>query len=118
VSWLKKIEELKPGDACEFRFPARKTWRKGTVLMNGGSGYWRLQLDESYNDEETGEPVLEGDFVNSVFIEHIRLPGQTEAKLLIDALEMKRLNDGDRLRIEEAKRKLHHTPKDYRTTKA
>lgn len=79
MSWLAKIEALKPGDPCEFHFPARSTWRKATVIKNGGSGYWQVELTESFVDEVNNEPVLEGDLVLSIYIEHVRLPGQEEA---------------------------------------
>lgn len=79
MSWLKQIENLKPGDPCEFRWPARKSWRKGKVLVNGGSGYWKVEITESYNDEENNEPILEGDTVECLYIEHIRPVGCEEA---------------------------------------
>ncbi len=60
---LEKTEALREGDACEFRYPARGTWRKGTVVENGGSSYWKIK------DDETGE--VDGFF----YIEHVRAPG-------------------------------------------
>jgi hypothetical protein len=65
--WLAKIEALKPGDACEFYLS--NTWLHGKVSKNGGSGYWEI-IDET--EARRGAATY-------VFIEHIRLPGQTEA---------------------------------------
>lgn len=70
--WLTKIENLKPGDACEFRYPARSEWLPGTVVQNGGPGYWHVR-DESDAEGRRGE-ISKG-----LYIEHVRLPGQTEA---------------------------------------
>lgn len=64
--WLSKIENLKPGHRCEFQFPARLGWNTGVVEKNGGSWYWVVR-DES------------GQLQHGLYIEHIRLPGQTEA---------------------------------------
>lgn len=66
-NWLSKIEGLRPGDACEFHYPARAEWRRATVKVNGGASYW------SVFDEEANK-IVEG-----LYIEMIRLPGQTEA---------------------------------------
>lgn len=43
MNWIEEITALKPGDPCEWRFPARPDWRKGTVVRNGGSGYWHIR---------------------------------------------------------------------------
>jgi hypothetical protein len=60
---LRLTERLAPGDECEFRYPARPGWRKGVVVKNGGSYYWKVR------DTETGE-------VNhALYIEHVRAPG-------------------------------------------
>lgn len=60
---LQRTEQLKHGDSCEFEYPAVKGWRQGTVIRNGGEGYWYVR------DEETGE-------VNwSLYIENVRAPG-------------------------------------------
>lgn len=67
VHWLRKIEALRPGDACEFHYPARKEWRRGTVKVNGGSSYWTV-VDEA-----------EQKLVSCIYIEQVRLPGQVEA---------------------------------------
>jgi len=67
VQWLRKIEALRPGDACEFKYPARVDWRRGTVKRNGGSGYWEVF-------DETDQKLVSG-----IYIEHVRLPGQSEA---------------------------------------
>lgn len=60
---LEKTEALRPGDACEFRFPARREWRPGTVDINGGWGWWRVI------DTETGKRC------DGLYIEHVRAPG-------------------------------------------
>lgn len=65
--WLRQIEDLRPGDACEFHYPARPEWRRATVKVNGGGYHW------SVFDEEAGK------LVEGLYIEMIRLPGQTEA---------------------------------------
>lgn len=65
--WLRKIESLRPGDACEFHYPARTEWRRGTVKVNGGHGYWEVV-------DEADQKIASG-----IYIEHVRLPGQTEA---------------------------------------
>jgi hypothetical protein len=70
--WLTKIENLKPGDPCEFRYPARADWFPGVVVRNGGSGWW------SVRDESDAEG-RRGGLVEHIYIEHVRLPGQTEA---------------------------------------
>lgn len=67
MTWLRKIENLRKGDACEFRYPARVGWRRGTVIVNGGSSYWTIF------DEEKRGPV------EGLFIEHVRCVDQTEA---------------------------------------
>lgn len=59
---LEKTEALKPGDPCEFRFPARTTWLKGTVVKNGGSGYWTIRCVSS---------AIE----HGLYIEYVRAPG-------------------------------------------
>lgn len=60
---LHLTEQLKPGDPCEFRYPARMEWRKGVVVRNGGSYYWYVK------DAETGEET------RGLYIEHVRAPG-------------------------------------------
>jgi hypothetical protein len=72
IGWLRKIEALAPGDACEFHYPARSEWLPGTVVNNGGSGYWSI-CDDSDVEGCRGK-VSEG-----IYIEQVRLPGQTEA---------------------------------------
>lgn len=71
MSWLAKIEALKPGDACEFHYMARTQWLPGTVIENGGGWYWQIR-DESGVDNNRGQTA-------TVWIENVRLPGQTEA---------------------------------------
>jgi hypothetical protein len=77
--WLHQIEALKAGDPCEFRWPARMTWRKAEVVRNGGSGYWEVRVSEPYTDEENGERVAAGTIASAIYIEHVRLPGQKQA---------------------------------------
>jgi hypothetical protein len=67
MTWLAKVEQLRPGDACEFRYPARPGWRLATVITNGGGGFWKIL------DEETQKTV------DGLYIEYIRCVGQTEA---------------------------------------
>jgi len=71
-NWLRQIEALAPGDACEFHYPARSQWLPGTVVENGGSGYWEVR-DESDVEGRRGE------IAGGLYIEHVRLPGQIEA---------------------------------------
>jgi hypothetical protein len=79
MTWLKKIESLKPGDACEFRFPARNYWKPAIVVRNGGGSYWTVKSAETFVDRESNNMHLVGETVSCLYIEHIRLPGQTEA---------------------------------------
>lgn len=65
--WLSKIEALRPGDACEFHYPARAEWIAGIVVVNGGSGWWTIR------DAATGRQT------SGHYIEAVRLPGQVEA---------------------------------------
>src|SRR5207244_3937556 len=67
--WLSKIEALKPGDACEFRYPARSEWLPGIVVQNGGAGWWSVR-NEGAAEERHGQ------IESSLYIEHVRLPGQ------------------------------------------
>ena len=71
-TWLGKIEALAPGDCCEFHYPARSEWLAGTVVVNGGSGYWSVRDDTDVED-------CRGKVTESLYIEQVRLPGQTEA---------------------------------------
>lgn len=71
--WLQRIESLKEGDPCEFRYPARSNWCLGIVVENGGAGYWKVQRTTSDDDGANG------DIVGSIYIEHVRCRGQTEA---------------------------------------
>jgi hypothetical protein len=59
---LERTERLAAGDACEFRFPARRRWQPGTVVHNGGSGYWHVR-------------DAQGASVTGLYIEHVRAPG-------------------------------------------
>ena len=59
---LQRTEQLKPGDRCEFRYPARREWQPGIVLRNGGSGYWHVQN-------------AQGSIATGLYIEHVRAPG-------------------------------------------
>lgn len=60
---LDKTKALRPGDRCEFRYPAREQWLLGTVIVNGGSGYWRICDDRTFKES--------GGF----YIEHVRAVG-------------------------------------------
>lgn len=64
--WPQDVEALNPGDECMYRYPARDVWRRATVVVNGGAGYWRVHNDEA------GE-------VGGLYIEHIRVPGSDDA---------------------------------------
>lgn len=79
INWLQKIEALKPGDACDFKWPARRTWHKGEVVHNGMAYYWTVKITESYVDEVNGEVYKVGDEARGLYIEQIRLPNQIEA---------------------------------------
>lgn len=59
-----RTERLRPGDACRFRYPARSEWLPGTVVKNGGSGYWEVR-DESDREDRRGH-VARG-----LYIEHV-----------------------------------------------
>lgn len=59
---LESTEALAPGDACEFRFPARIDWHRGKVVTNGGPSFWRIE------DEQ-------GNVHAGLYIEHVRAPG-------------------------------------------
>lgn len=63
LSDMQRTEQLKVGEACEFRFPARREWRPGRVEVNGGSYFWQIL------DDETGKSV------QGLYIEHVRAPG-------------------------------------------
>jgi hypothetical protein len=63
LAGLRATEALRPGDECEFRFPARNEWRRGMVAKNGGPGYWRV-ID-----------VVDDRQVDGLYIEHVRAPG-------------------------------------------
>lgn len=65
--WLRRIEELKAGDACEVYFAGG--WHAAEVLINGGSSYWVLRV--------VGRRP--GDDTINTYIEHVRCVGQTEA---------------------------------------
>lgn len=62
--WLSRIEDLEVGDACEFL--GNSVHHAGIVVKNGGAYYWHVR--------DAAGIVHRG-----LFIEHIRLPGQTEA---------------------------------------
>lgn len=66
-AWLRRIEELKAGDACEVYFAGG--WHAAEVLINGGSHYWVLRV--------VGRRP--GDDTINTYIEHVRCVGQTEA---------------------------------------
>lgn len=79
MSWLSDIENLKPGDPCEFRFPARSYWKPAKVVSNGRSGYWEVEVTEDFTDQESGSHHPVGDRVKGLYIEMIRPPGCEEA---------------------------------------
>jgi len=79
MTWLKDIENLSPGDACEFRFPARGYWKPAKVVKNSGGGFWTVEVTEEFTDEESGSVHSVGEQVKGLYIEHIRAPGCTEA---------------------------------------
>lgn len=60
---LRLTEQLRPGDDCEFRYPAFGGWRPGVVIKNGGYGYWWIE------DDATGK------IVRGCYIEHVRATG-------------------------------------------
>lgn len=59
---LMKTQALQEGDACEWRYPARRTWKPGTVKFNGGGGYW--VITDADGIERHG-----------LYIEHVRAVG-------------------------------------------
>jgi hypothetical protein len=59
---MRATQELAPGDACEWRYPARSEWNPGRVVSNGGSGYWKVEDDL-------------GGVHGGLYIEHVRAPG-------------------------------------------
>lgn len=65
---LDRTEALAPGDPCEFRYPARAEWQPGTVVRNGGLGYWHVR-DEGDSEGRRGQ------ITRSLYIEHVRAPG-------------------------------------------
>jgi len=79
MTWLNDIENLKPGDPCEFRFPARSYWKPAKVVSNGGGSYWEVEVTEEFTDAESGEVSKVGDRVRGLHIEMIRPPGSEEA---------------------------------------
>lgn len=65
---LQKTEALRPGDPCEFRYPARSEWLNGEVVRNGGYGHWFVR-DLSVVENRYG-------MVNrALYIENVRAPG-------------------------------------------
>jgi hypothetical protein len=65
-NWLTKIENLAPGDACEFRDPTeRRKWLSGTIVDNNRAGSWCVRDADGA--------------IHGLYIESIRLPGQEEA---------------------------------------
>lgn len=72
VAWLSKIEALRPGDPCDFHYPARTEWLPGTVVVNGGAGWWTVRDDSDVEGRRGREQ-------SGLYIEGIRCPGQTEA---------------------------------------
>lgn len=68
LSDLERTEALRAGDPCEFRYPARRQWLAGTVIRNGGSGYWEVR-------DETDYEANRGRITRSLYIEHVRAVG-------------------------------------------
>lgn len=68
LSPLSTVENLRPGDPCEFRYPARTEWQPGTVIRNGGYGYWAIR-DEGDSEGKRGK------IASALYIEHVRAPG-------------------------------------------
>lgn len=60
---LARTEALRPGDDCQWRYPARLAWKQGRVVVNGGSSYWTV-LNE------------DGMCVGGLYIEQISAPGE------------------------------------------
>jgi len=59
---VERTQGLQEGDPCEWRYPARREWKRGTVRFNGGSGYW-VVVDE------------DGIERHGLYIEHVRAVG-------------------------------------------
>lgn len=72
MTWLDRIEALRPGDACEFHYPARTEWLPGTVVVNGGPHWWTIRDDSDVEGRRGKEQ-------SGLYIEGIRCVGQTEA---------------------------------------
>ena len=64
--WLSKIEDLKPGDACEVKYS--EGWVAGVVIENGGPSFWRIHLNDA-----------PAHLVVTPHLARVRLPGQLEA---------------------------------------
>jgi len=62
MSWIEDIEAMAPGDPCEFRYPARSEWLPGTIVKNGGYGYWEVRN-------------ADGQVKYGLYAEQIRAPG-------------------------------------------
>lgn len=45
-AWLRQTKALRPGDPCEWRYPAYPEWHQGTIIQNGGSGYWIVKRED------------------------------------------------------------------------
>jgi hypothetical protein len=67
---LEATEWLRPGDACEWCYPARRGWHPGTVIYNGGAGYWTIRPD----DPKLAGATTPGE-IRGLYIEHVRAPG-------------------------------------------
>ena len=78
-NWPQDVEALKPGDSCEFRYPARKDWLPGVVVKNGGNGFWHVE----------GEG---GEGSRSIYIEHVRTPQEAKPVPRHDADPQVRFN--------------------------
>lgn len=64
MSWLEDVQALRPGDPCEFHYPAREDALPGIVKVAAGSSYWTV-----WSTSESGKEVT------GLYIEHIKAPG-------------------------------------------
>ena len=64
MTWIEDIKAMRPGDPCEFCYPAREEALPGIVVKNGGSSLWTV-ISTSENDRTVG----------GLYAEHIKAPG-------------------------------------------
>lgn len=65
---IRTTRDLKPGEPCEFRYPARRDWLPGTVVVNGGGFHWEVRDDSDAEDRK-------GEINTALYIEHVRALG-------------------------------------------